>query len=248
MTVGRETIASPAAPGGAVSIDNGRRGMRLLVGAFAAIAIVDLCEGPPVVHGEADVDPRRRRIRSRTRPRRSSCSCRRGCGCSGAGLVLALSIALTLAFAGKRGGWVALGRADLARGRARDDDRVRVFLVVRLAARARRRICRRRRCSRRSNRCASPAIAVVLMGDLGDAPHDYAPKVTPEVVSGARAGRRGDGAPESRVRDRTGDRAVSAPSRDRRQAVLRDRRSQREVDACSRTRSTARPTRIRSAR
>ena len=69
------------------------------------------------------------------------------------------------------------------------------------------------------------------MGDLGDAPLDYAPDAKPRDGADRATDHRGARPPRARVRDRAADRAVHAAPRDRRQAVLRARRSQRAQPA-----------------
>ena len=179
MSVGRESIASGA---GAGSIDHGRRGMRLLVGAFAALAILDLSKDLQsfterltsiLVGGDAIAYPTASKLVFL--PTRL--------WLLGAGLLLALSLALTLALAGKRGGWIGV--------LARISPAVVFATTILFAAfwsfgwqPALSTNLSSKSLFDTIESLRKPGDAVLLMGDLGDAPHDYAPKVTPEVVTG----------------------------------------------------------------
>ena len=167
---------------GKETIDNGRRGMRLLVGAFAAIAIVDLSKDLQsftekltsiLVGGDTIAYPAASKLVFL--PTRL--------WLLGAGLVLALSIALTLALAGKRGGWVGWV--------ARVSPAVVFATTILFAAfwsfgwqPALSTNLSSKSLFETIESLRKPGDAVILMGDLGDAPHDYAPKITPEVVTG----------------------------------------------------------------
>ena len=69
-------------------------------------------------------------------------------------------------------------------------------LAVRLAAASSRSTCRRKAHVRYLPRAAQARRPLVIMGDLGDAPHDYAPDAKPEIVTIARADRRSARPPE----------------------------------------------------
>ncbi|MEO8841483.1 MAG: hypothetical protein ABI591_07575, partial [Kofleriaceae bacterium] len=169
-TVGREAV------------DHGRRGMRLLVGAFVALAILDLSKDLQsftekltsiLVGGDTIAYPAASRLVFL--PTRL--------WLLGAGLVLALAIALSLALAGKRGGWVGLvARVSPAVVLATTilfgcfwSFGWQPALSTNLSSKS---------LFETIESLRKPGDAVVLMGDLGDAPRDYAPKLTPEIVSG----------------------------------------------------------------
>ncbi len=161
--------------------DSGRRGARLLIGLFAALAILDLGKdlesftdklSSLLVGGDTIGYPAASRLVFLP-PR---------LWLLGLGLVIALGIALALAFAGNRRGWRRLV-AMLAPAAVCVATVVlgafwafgwQPALATNLSSKA---------MFDTINELWKPGDAVVVMGDLGDAPHDYAPKLVPEHVA-----------------------------------------------------------------
>ena len=160
--------------------DHGRRGMRLLVGLFVAIAVLDLGKdlqafteklSSILIGGDSIAYPTASRLAFL--PTRI--------WVLAIGLLVALALALALAFAGRRTGWqrlvariaplVAVG-ATLVLG-AFWAFGWQPALATNLSSKA---------LFDTIESLRKPGDAVVVMGDLGDAPHAYAPTLKPEPV------------------------------------------------------------------
>ena len=161
--------------------DRGRRGMRLLLGVFVAIAVLDLGKdlesfteklSSILIGGDAIAYPTASRLMFL--PTRL--------WVLAIGMLVALALALALVFAGSRTGWqrmtariapVVAAAATIVLG-AFWAFGWQPALASNLSSKA---------LFDTIESLRKPGDAVVIMGDLGDAPHDYAPRLKPETMA-----------------------------------------------------------------